>query len=297
MNDAPVFAPKTEFVPHPGPAIGLGRGNQESGSRDLTVVEHWHDFTELVIMAQGTATHCIDGAEYPVSAGDAFVIQGETCHYFRDRQDMVHLNFAYDPVELALPEDELRRIPGYHAMFVLEPNYRKQHQFRSRLRLGPADLAWVDGMFDQLHKERWSDEPGSEVLVRSYFLELVVFLSRRYTRTATTEGKSLLRLGEVIGCLERDPERNWTIDELAAIAHMSPSNLIRVFKRATGSTPISYAIELRVKRAMRLLVETDLTVHEIAFRVGFQDSNYLCRQFRKITGISPGDYRKRNQNH
>ena len=72
------------------------------------------------------------------------------------------------------------------------------------------------------------------------------------------------------------------------------SNLMRVFRKATGQTPIEYLVRLRIQRAMDMLRNTDLTVTEIALEVGFNDSNYFTRQFRRILGESPRSFRQRN---
>ena len=68
---------------------------------------------------------------------------------------------------------------------------------------------------------------------------------------------------------------------------------MRVFQSATGTAPLAWLIEQRVTRACAMLRHTDKRITEIAFEVGFNDSNYFTRQFRKATGFSPRDYRLR----
>jgi AraC-like DNA-binding protein len=73
---------------------------------------------------------------------------------------------------------------------------------------------------------------------------------------------------------------------------MSKSNLLAVFKEATGHSPIEYLIRLRLHNAAEMLASTSLSISEIAAECGFADSNYLTRQFRKIYNISPREFRK-----
>jgi AraC family L-rhamnose operon transcriptional activator RhaR/AraC family L-rhamnose operon regulatory protein RhaS len=87
--------------------------------------------------------------------------------------------------------------------------------------------------------------------------------------------------------------RRWTLQELAAAAHMSESSLLATFKDATGQSPIAYLIQLRIQRATELLRHGDQSISEIAFSVGFEDSNYFSRQFRKSMHTSPREYRRR----
>lgn len=263
-----------------------------SHPHDLTEVEHSHDFCELVIVTHGRAMHRLEGSDFPVTAGDVFLLQGRQRHYFYDRQDLNLINIMYDPKKIALPENELRRMPGYSAMFLLEPAYRRQHRFASRLHLGRIPLAHVECLAEEMERECAEKVPGYEAALRARLLELIVFLSRSYTGSEGTEAQALLRIGNVICALENDFPKDWELEDLLQIAHMSRSNLMRVFRKATGQTPIEYLTRLRIQRAMEMLRNTDLPITEIAFKIGFRDSNYFTRQFRNITGLTPSSYRK-----
>src|SRR4030095_9563056 len=80
------------------------------------------------------------------------------------------------------------------------------------------------------------------------------------------------------------------LDDLAGLTRMSKRSLVRAFREATGLAALAYLIQLRINRAAALLRSTRDPVTEIAFRVGFTDSNYFTRQFRKVTGVSPRGY-------
>lgn len=266
-----------------------------SHPHDLTEVEHSHDFCELVIVTRGSAFQCLENTEFPVTAGDVFLLQGRQKHYFHGRENLDLINIMYDPEKIGLPENELRRLPGYCAMFMLEPNYRRQHRFASRLHLKRVPLAHVEQLAEEMERECEKAEPGYEVALRAKLLELMVYLSRAYTSTDTTEAHALLRVGNVIGALENDFSRDWKLDELLKIAHMSRSNLMRVFRKATGQTPIEYLVRLRIQRAMEMLRNTDLTITEIALEAGFNDSNYFTRQFRRVVGTTPRSFRLKKE--
>ncbi len=263
-----------------------------SHPHDLTEIEHSHDFCELVIVTQGSAMHMLEGTAFPVTAGDVFLLQGHQKHYFYDRANLDLINIMYDPEKIDLPENELRRMPGYCAMFMLEPSYRRQHRFASRLHLKRVPLARVERLAQEMEKECENEEPGKEVALRAKLMELMVYLARAYSSTDTTEAHALLRVGNVIGALENDFSKDWKLDELLSIAHMSRSNLMRVFRKATGQTPIEYLVRLRIQKAMDMLRNTNLSITEIALEVGFNDSNYFTRQFRRILGESPRTFRQ-----
>jgi AraC family L-rhamnose operon transcriptional activator RhaR/AraC family L-rhamnose operon regulatory protein RhaS len=103
-----------------------------------------------------------------------------------------------------------------------------------------------------------------------------------------------LRIGEALSHLERNIHGELDLDELASIAQMSRRSFLRVFQSATGTSPLAWVIEQRINRACNLLRHTDRRITEIAFDIGFNDSNYFTRQFTKVTGLSPRTYRLRN---
>jgi len=263
-----------------------------SHPHDLTEVEHCHDFCELAVVTQGSAMHWLEGREFPVTAGDVFLLQGYQRHYFFAREKLDLINIMYDPDKIGLPENELRKMPGYCALFMLEPTFRRQHRFASRLHLRRVPLAHVERLAEEMEQESEVAAPGHEAALRAKLLELIVYLSRAYMETDTTEAHALLRVGHVIGALENDFQKDWKLENLLSIAHMSRSNLMRVFRKATGQTPIEYLIRLRIQRAMELLRNSTLSVTEIAFEVGFKDSNYFTRQFRRVLGQSPRSFRQ-----
>jgi AraC-like DNA-binding protein len=260
-------------------------------SNDLTEIEHSHDFCELVIVAQGQGVQCLEGMDLPISAGDVFLLQGRQRHFFHDRKHLELVNVMYDSQLVSLPESDLRRMPGYCAMFLLEPTYRKQHRFASRLHLKRVQLAKVLAIADEMEGECKEQNPGFEVVLRAKLQELIAYLSRIYTQGNSTETQALLRVGEVIGAMEQKFSHDWNLTELAAIAHMSKNNLLKVFRKATSQTPIDYLMRLRIQRAMEMLQKSDHTITEIAFAVGFNDSNYFTRQFRKVNGLTPRQFR------
>lgn len=84
-----------------------------------------------------------------------------------------------------------------------------------------------------------------------------------------------------------------SIRDFAAEIYRSPSQAIRIFKRAYGVTPYDYLLGRRMETAKLLLSSTGLPVKEIAFRLDFADEHYFSNFFKKRTGVSPREYRGR----
>ena len=254
---------------------------------------HKHEFSEIVLVTAGSALHVTGRESWRLSAGDVFVIGGARVHEYRELKNLGLINILFDPEKLRMQLGDLPSVPGYHALFTLEPVWRKRGQFTSRLRLAPGELAAVSGFVDQLEAELKARSPGFGFQATALFMQIVCFLSRCYSKFKSADSRALLRSAEAIAHLESHFAEPLNLDRLAEIAHMSKRSFIRSFQAATGSSPIAYLIELRIRHASRLLRQTDQSVTEVAFQAGFNDSNYFTRQFRAITGMTPREYRMR----
>ena len=84
----------------------------------------------------------------------------------------------------------------------------------------------------------------------------------------------------------------WYLEDMSDKFHISRSYLSKKFKAVTGFGFKEYIVNVRIKNACRLLLETNKSITDIAFECGFNDSNYFGDSFRKIKGISPRKYRK-----
>jgi AraC-like DNA-binding protein/mannose-6-phosphate isomerase-like protein (cupin superfamily) len=293
-----ILAKGSDYFGSDGFPVTVRRVRTEPGGRpshayDVTELDHFHDFIELVIVLEGRGTHLLGGQPFPVSAGDVFVIQGQQVHSFRERDGLVLLNIMYDPERLPLPAGLLRRLPGYSALFLLEPNFRGSHDFSSRLRLDRVMLGAAVGLGERIAEESARAAPGHEAMLLSLLTDLMVFLSRRYDESDTRESKALLQMGKLISTLERSYAEPWDLARMATFARLSRASLLRVFRQATGRPPIGYLIELRIEAAKRLLRQGDLEITEIAQEAGFNDGNYFARQFRLVVGCTPSDFRRR----
>src|ERR1700743_128570 len=83
------------------------------------------------------------------------------------------------------------------------------------------------------------------------------------------------------------------VASLARLVHVSEAHFIRTFRATFGETPHRYLQRRRVERAMFLLVQTDRSITEICFDVGFSSLGTFSRTFRAIVGRSPSEYRAR----
>src|SRR5665648_265769 len=87
--------------------------------------------------------------------------------------------------------------------------------------------------------------------------------------------------------------RKLKLEEIASETGLSASHYSRLFQNRTGHSPIDYFIQLKIQRACRLLDNSGWMIADVSREMGFDDQFYFSRVFRKVMGMSPGEYRKR----
>lgn len=101
------------------------------------------------------------------------------------------------------------------------------------------------------------------------------------------------KLAAVLLAVKEDPGRPWTVPELAAQAGLSASQVARRIKEQTGRSPQAFVIRARIERARHLMRESPLSLKQIAATLGYTDVYFFHRQFKAVTGQTPGQWRRR----
>lgn len=180
----------------------------------------------------------------------------------------------------------------------------------SEIRGGPAveahHVRYLAGVHDALFREiAWTliaemRDPTSagRMLVDTLALALTARLAQAYasepprrpdgqTRHALDEA----RLGRVVEYMAEHIEEQIGLDDLAAVACLSPFHFIRMFRKRMGVTPSRYLGQMRLERAKSLLALGDASLSEIALVCCFSSQANFSRAFRRATGMTPGSYR------
>ncbi len=255
---------------------------------------HSHDFSELVVILQGSAVHIIEGREYPVTAGQVFLIHSGVSHGYKNVGGIEYINVMFQPEQL-LQLSELRLLPGFQALFYIEPFYRKEMNFKGMLTLNEAQLREATKLLDLILTEYELQPQGYRLMIRSYFTALVGLLSRYYQIGSGAEDNKALRIGEAVTYIEEHFLQPITLQAMADKAYLSTRQFQRVFTRNYHTTPMDYVIRKRLDYSCTLLRHPNLSISQVALESGFRDQNYYARQFRKVYNCTPSEYREKLQ--
>ncbi|MCM3782441.1 AraC family transcriptional regulator [Neobacillus mesonae] len=263
------------------------------GGHDESTSLHKHtDFSELVIVLHGHATHMVNNEVSFIKKGHVFVINGESTHGYKDPYDFKICNIMYKPEILKYIGPDLRTSKGYQALFVLEPLYRNMQSNESKLYMSLTNLEYVTSLTEAMVFEYHNKLQGRRTMLAARFMELVVYLSRQYELNEQDSGGQLLHLAAALSYIEDHYLEPITLEDIALQSDISVRHLNRIFKAYYQTSPMAYLQRLRLERACLLLRQTQLPITEISFQSGFNDSNYFARQFKKVYGTSPKSFRQ-----
>jgi len=135
-----------------------------------------------------------------------------------------------------------------------------------------------------------SHEQG--IMVLTLFIQLLVRIARLYKeKTRITQDQTELYIKRCIEFMYQNMDRNIQMKSISSAVNLHPSYLYRIFRKSTGMTPSSYLTMLRMEKAKKLLMNTDIPVSEMSDYVGVSSRQYFHSLFRKYTGLTPVEYR------
>lgn len=233
-------------------------------SRIWNFSKHSHPFFELIFFLEGKAS--IDaGAESVDVLGFDVVI------YPPGLEHAEHLDLRHRQEIICLWADTGVTAPFDHAIKLMDE--------RGTLR----------SLFEMVYAEFTANRPCSAELISCYLKAIFLQVLQNFSEPPR-EVTSLVERS--LGYIHEHYARDFDIDELAGQVAVSPSYLFRLFKKKMQVTPMHYRNMIRVDKAKLLLADQQLTVDDVAERVGFEDPKYFARVFRDLTGMTASAYRR-----
>jgi len=149
-------------------------------------------------------------------------------------------------------------------------------------------------IFISLQDELMNHEIGFYTRVNQLLDELLVMVTRQLTKQGNPGrdfSKTFLQLEQK---LRENLSHQWSVEEMAATVGMGTTLFNLRVKKHTGFTPINYLINLRIAESIKLLRKPELNFTDIALDTGFYSSQHFSTTFKKLTGYTPSEFRKKN---
>lgn len=164
--------------------------------------------------------------------------------------------------------------------------------------IGGTPAPWLRIGLQFIAQETATAQPGQQVIInRIADILLVEALRDHVASLPEGAGNWLLALRDTalsaaLAAMHRQPANDWSVPELAEIAHLSRSAFADRFAQIMGQPPLSYLTEHRMRLAAWKLLQTRLSIAQIAGQVGYASEAAFSQAFKRTHGVSPSVYRK-----
>ena len=247
----------------------------------LPCVMHMHeDRVEILFIREGRGIHTIGGKQYHTKKGDILIYNSGVLH-----DERTNPNFEMSVYSCAVGN---LKIDG------LRENCLIPDSANPVLHSG-TNREDIENIFKMMHSQIYSHYAGAEQIGSYLAWAVISIILNQLEKPKDREEETAEHfIGERIKkFIDEHYFEELTVEDIGRRLHISPSYLNSVFKKATGYTPIQYIMNRRIGKAQSLLIGSDNSVTDIAFMVGYRDSNYFSTIFTKTVGMPPLKYRKR----
>lgn len=248
---------------------------------------HKHDFYEILFLTRGSGIHIIDGNKYEIKPPCIFFLSQGQAHKLDLSHDIGGYIFLFAAEFYLLNQANKNKLLELPFFFSVEQN-------NPPLQLNdPLQTSFLA----QLFLRGVNENTKNESVIRSLLDLILEICSELYPEELSivqnTKGHLLVK--GFLQLIEENYQKNLSINEYAAMLHITPHHLTQMVKMVTGNTSAKLLQHKLIIETKRLLVHTEMTVTEISDYMNFSDQSYFTKSFKKICGITPIQYRKSKQ--
>ncbi len=250
-------------------------------------VEHRHADIEFNYCIKGTRDVIIDRKRYTLSEGDISVVAPGVSHEFPPSED---------PDRLVLTVIVGSSFLKKHFSAFSSSDFRSRVISSAKCKTG-SDLKHA---LDSIVRLSEAETVRSSLLITGELYKVCAFLLDECSCSKNDESgepdpMTLESIDKALDLIYYDYKRSVTVDEAANVTGYGKSNFCKIFKKTTGMTFHEALNKRRISLACGLLLETGLSVSEIAEEVGFCEVKSFCRVFKATEGVTPGTYRRQRK--
>ena len=230
---------------------------------------------QLLIVLAGEALFEYNGEDIRLQKDEAIILPPhiKNHYYFYPNNNIIWIHFTGSTVESILK--------GYSLTGYTKYSVADAEDF----------LAYAEKIIAEFQLKRI----GYMHSCNAMLLNILTLLKRKIdTHININMNNFLPEITAVLDDMKLHFAENKDVSDFAKICNLSPSRFAHVFTQRMGVSPYKYLLDLRIKQAKYLLLNTNLSVSNIAKSVGYEDSLYFSRVFKKTAGVSPLTFRKKH---
>lgn len=250
---------------------------------------HGHHFLELAYVQSGRVRHLCNGHACMVEAGSYFLVDATVTHAYQCLDGpAVIVNMIFRPAFLDASLQGCRSLDAVLRSYLLHFSERFQYRPYSGVPFRDPG-AEVARLLARMWREYRQDGAGRVPMLRACLIEVLVLTMRQLTPAGVDEPDEDVRA--VCAAVDAHAGEALSLHSLAVQRHVSLSYLSRRFEQIMGCGFKTYLQTRRIEEACRLLANSERKITDIAAAVGYRDMKFFGALFRRLTDLSPSEYR------
>ncbi|MFP4290090.1 MAG: helix-turn-helix domain-containing protein [Cyclobacteriaceae bacterium] len=252
----------------------------------FTQFPHKHDFYDVLFITEGHGKHTIDFQTYEVKPYTIFFLTPGQVHSWELSEDTKGFSIFFEAEFYGIHRSRgrLRDMPFFHVL-----------SGDPALHLSRESEEFVEEIIEQMYEEQANARHRYAEIIRAYLELLLMRLSRFYDKqqqeTSTPYHQQLIiRYEEMIDSHYIEKRM---VSEYADMLNMSTKNLNAICKKTVNRTASDMIFNRIILEAKRLLLNAEWSVQQVGEMLHFYDSSYFVRFFRKHSGITPEQFRRK----
>lgn len=240
---------------------------------------HYHDCHQIIFIVKGEVDFSVNNKKLRATAGDIAVFSRYENH------SVVGCSDGYERFVLHIDPNVVGRKSHVYSLLTDRPvGFCNIIDVSENMKLIEAVFSNI--LFEHNNPSKLADEM-EQLLVKQLLIAVYRCTSLNFDNTYDDVVVSVKRQ------FENEYDRPFTLDLLAKRHSISVSSLSHRFRAATGVSVMEYLQSCRMANAKQMLAETECSIGEIVERCGFSDGSNFSREFRKLTNMSPSEFRKK----
>jgi AraC family L-rhamnose operon regulatory protein RhaS len=233
----------------------------------------------------------------PIRVGDVFVLSRGQRHAYLETRSLDVINIVFDPAHVGSVHPALADWMRHESLVSVGPSWKPGETEGECLHLGSSDFALLLDKVRRMETELEGQKTENRIAALAYFLLIITFL-RRHRRPWESSGSTEAghRVSRALGFIEEHFSDLITVEDIVSHSQVSRRHFFRLFEQALGVAPMEYLKKLRLQKAASMLLTTNVSVTQVAFACGFNDSNYFSSLYHKEFGMSPSQFKKDGRN-
>lgn len=252
--------------------------------------EHLHEFIEMVYILHGSGVHGIDGVEYDLKPGSLLFINYRQVHYFRTDTEMEMCNILLDPEWIS--EKLIDSENAFELLTLSAFSYFSKDIDGGRplIMFSGEERQQIERLLKNMAMEKAEKKTGYTTVLKSQAMVMLTYIFREMSSDIAPVRKGFTP--EFLAYIRENCSEKLTLNELAKKCFYNPSYFSRLFKEHYGVTVTEFINQIRLEKAMEMLLKTELSVEEIVERTGFSRKATFYKLLKENTGMTPQDFRK-----